>query len=267
MTGPDRAGLAAWHFTRFCLWRAGARALRVTPSRPTELDTLDGLVIGGGADVSWPPAHSWTDATGPGTRRKIPPFIRPLDEAIALFVVFLRSLTGLRSRRFDEARDELELALLEGARAASLPVLGICRGAQLMNLAEGGTLLWNLKTLYVERPELRTVLPRRHVEIAEGTKLRRILGSSSLLVNSLHQHAVGEPGRGVRVVARERTGVAQAIEHVERAFWIGVQWHPEYLPQHARHQRLFRALVECADRAGVERRGRDPGRGGRGAGA
>ncbi len=252
MTGPDRAGFPAWIFTRLCLWRAGACAVHLTPSRPCDVGELDGLVIGGGADVSWPPAHSLLEST-PTRRRRRLPFVRPIDEAIALLVVALRSLTGLRPRGVDRARDGLELALLEKARAASLPVLGICRGAQLMNVAEGGTLLWNLKTLYVERPELRTVLPRRHVEIAEGTKLRRILGSSSLLVNSLHQHAVGQPGPGIRIVARERSGVAQAIEHAERAFWIGVQWHPEYLPQHARHQRLFRALVDCAIRARLAR--------------
>ncbi len=250
VTGPDRAGMPAWLFTRLCLARAGARAVHVTPSRPIDPASIDGLVIGGGADVTWPLVH---EPGEPKRRRRRFAFVRPIDEAIAIFVLALRFVVGLRARRLDGPRDALELSLLEHARSNDVPVLGICRGAQLMNVAEGGTLLWNLKTLYVERPELRTVLPRRDVAIEVGSRLFRVLGTDRLRVNSLHQHAVGDPGPGMRIVARETSGVAQAIEHAARRFWIGVQWHPEYVPQDARHQRLFRALVRASAAARAAR--------------
>jgi putative glutamine amidotransferase len=171
---------------------------------------------------------------------------RALDLILSPFVLLTRQLGSTRGHGVDPARDALELALLDRARARELPVLGICRGAQMMSVAEGGTLLWNLGTLYAERPELYTVLPRREVHIAEASHLRRILGCHALLVNSLHFHAVGDPGANMWVVARDPSGVTQAVEHEERPFWIGVQWHPEYLAQDERQQRLFRALVDAA---------------------
>jgi putative glutamine amidotransferase len=89
-------------------------------------------------------------------------------------------------------------------------------------------------------------LPRREVEIDAGTHLAEVLGCTRILVNSLHFHAVSEAGEGLRIVARAGRGAAQAIEHPARPFWIGVQWHPEYLPQQRVHQQLFQALVACA---------------------
>ncbi|MBC7171886.1 MAG: gamma-glutamyl-gamma-aminobutyrate hydrolase family protein [Polyangiaceae bacterium] len=244
VTGPDRGGFPAWVFTWLCLKRAGARAVHITPSHQVDLDRIDGLVIGGGADISLPLPVSF--AVPPQGSRRRPRFVRPIDEALAILVVLFRVATGSRPRGKDRARDALELSLLDHADREQLPVLGICRGAQLMNVAAGGTLLWDLNTLYDERPQLYTLLPRRRVEIEKDSCLRRVLHAHSLRVNSLHDHAVGEPGQGMRVVAREATGVAQAIEHTGRTFWIGVQWHPEYLPQHVSHQRLFRALARAA---------------------
>ncbi len=171
---------------------------------------------------------------------------RAVDVLLSPLVLLVRYIGSTRRHGVDPARDALELALLDHARARGLPVLGICRGAQLMSLAEGGTIVRNLRSLYAERPDLYTVLPRREVAIAEDTRLGHILGARSILVNSLHFQAVDVPGETMRVVAREPSGVAQAVEHRARPFWIGVQWHPEYLPQDERQQRLFEALVDAA---------------------
>jgi putative glutamine amidotransferase len=115
-----------------------------------------------------------------------------------------------------------------------------------MNMAEKGTLQRDLHTLYEERAHLYTVLPRREVRVSRASHLFSVLQREVLSVNSLHFHAIAEPGRDIRVVAREPSGVVQAIEHAQRPFWIGVQWHPEYLPQRELQQRLFRALAESA---------------------
>lgn len=93
-------------------------------------------------------------------------------------------------------------------------------------------------TIYRARPSSR--------RDPDGQPLARGGRPARLLVNSLHFHAVGEAGRDMRIVAREGSGVPQAIEHLTRSFWIGVQWHPEYLPHHRAHQALFRHLVTQA---------------------
>ena len=251
VTGPDQGGFTAWFFTRLSLLRAGARAVRITPKNPIDPSLLDGLVLGGGADVSEPLAEPSTFEVEPHTRRLAQLLVtwplRLLDLILAPLVLLLRLMTGRhRSSGADLLRDALELSLLDYARTRDLPVLGICRGAQLMSVAEGGTLQRDLRTLYGERPHLYTVLARRAVHVTRGSRLHEIVGSDALVVNSLHFHAVGEAGRDMQVVARESSGVPQAIEHSTRRFWLGVQWHPEYLPHHHAHQALFQQLVKHA---------------------
>lgn len=243
VSGPDRGGLPAWLFSWWALRRAGARAVRITPSRPCAPELLEGLVLGGGADIT-SEEGDLTEPQPPASRLPWPR--RTLDLLVAPLLLLVRFLGATRNHGGDPARDRLERGLILHARAEGLPVLGICRGAQLMNLAEGGTLAHNLHTLYAERPQLYTALPRREVQVEPGSLLERIVGRRALLVNSLHFHAVDRPGTGMRAVARERSGVIQAIEHFQRPFWIGVQWHPEYLPQQPVHLRLFRALAAAA---------------------
>jgi putative glutamine amidotransferase len=248
VTGPKRGGWPAWVFTRWALRRAGARALRITTARQVDYTQLAGLVIGGGADVSEPADDMPGEPTPPSSSRVRWPR-RLLDLLFAPLVLLVRFVAATRRHGVDPARDALELSLLEYAREHELPVLGICRGSQLMNLAEGGTLIRDVNTLYDERPHLYTVLPRREVTVAPDSALFRIVERAELLVNSLHFHAVREAGRNMRIVAREPSGVPQAIEHTKRKFWLGVQWHPEYLPQQESHQRIFRALTLAAQSA------------------
>lgn len=245
VTGPVRGGVMAWLFTRFALWRAGALARRVTTARLVDPATLDGLIIGGGADV--------TEAVGTGEIDDTPPPSahvrwprRILDLLLAPLVLCVRLLGAVKHHGIDQGRDALEARLIKYAAGHGLPVLGICRGAQLMNLVAGGTLLRDVNSLYEERPQLYTVLARREVEVMPDSHLHAIVGRSNLLVNSLHYHAVDTPGPGLRVVAREPSGVPQAIEREGRPFWIGVQWHPEYLPQQEAHQQIFAALTRVA---------------------
>jgi putative glutamine amidotransferase len=241
----------AWLFTWLAVWRAGARARRVTTARHVDPARLDGLIIGGGADVTEPVGTGELDDTPPPEHVRWPR--RVLDLLLAPLVLSVRWLGAVRHHGVDQARDALEARLIEHAERHGLPVLGICRGAQLMNLVAGGTLLRDVNSLYEERPRLYTVLPRREVEVAQDSRLHVIVGRANLLVNSLHYHAVDAPGPGLRVVAREPSGVPQAIEGSARPFWIGVQWHPEYLPQQEAHQQLFAELAREARRARLVR--------------
>ncbi|MEJ7729922.1 MAG: gamma-glutamyl-gamma-aminobutyrate hydrolase family protein [Polyangiaceae bacterium] len=250
VTGPDRGGAAAWWLTRLALARAGASAVRVTPAHPAEIAQLDALVVGGGADID-PALYGGTaEALGEVVaaadesvrRRRVPVASRLIAPAVFL----ARKLLAARTWRNDADRDALEMRLLEAALARRLPVLGICRGAQLLNVVLGGTLFQDVAEFYVESPQVRTVLARKLVRIEPASRLAGHLGVTSCTVNALHHQAVRGLGRGLTVAAREPNGIVQAIEEPSYPFCIGVQWHPEYLPQHRLQQALFAGLVAAA---------------------
>ncbi len=192
----------------------GPAALRGVLSR------LDGVLFSGGGDLD--PA-----------RYGAPP--HPLAEGI------------------DPARDAAELALVRWAVAEARPLFGICRGAQLLNVALGGTLYGDVS----EHPgALRHVYPsetpadRPHpVQVAEGSRLAGLLGLPVLAVNSLHHQAVRAPAPGLRVTARAPDGLIEAVELPEHPFAVAVQWHPESLPDAPEMQRLFAGLVAAAEAA------------------
>jgi putative glutamine amidotransferase len=252
ITGPNEGGYTAYLFTRLAVMLAGGRSRRITPSRPCTMDELDGLVVGGGADVS-PTRYEQ------GEEEKISVAIKEskvqvrkhktprLSMFIAPFVLLLRKL--LAKQAFagpDPARDELESALISRALELERPVLGICRGAQLLNVQCGGTLFRDLAQFYTETPQLFTVLPKKSVDVKETSHLAQAIGAGKCRVNALHKQAVRNLGNKIRVAACEANGVVQAIEHAEKKFVVGVQWHPEYIPQHRRQRRLFAALVHAA---------------------
>jgi len=147
-------------------------------------------------------------------------------------------------------RDAYEIALVKAAARTGVPVLGICRGVQLLNVALGGTLVQHLPEIteaphYVRDRGGEAVHP---VEIAPGSLLAAVTGLEVLGVNSLHHQAVDGLGAGLSVVAYAPDGVGEAIEgtgdgHVGGARLLGVQWHPELLPGSAAHEALFAWLV------------------------
>ncbi len=256
VTGPDRGGFPAWLFTSWALRRAGAKPVRVVP-RGGAPERFDGLVVGGGADVS-PGRYGAVPAQRPSARRYRRSRSRPrllLDYALAPFIHLLRRIFGLARAAAgpDPARDALELALIARAEAGDLPVLGICRGAQLLNIHGGGTLHQDLSGFYTERPDRWTVFPRKRIAMVPKSRLQSVLGRARCEVNSLHRQAVDALGNGLAVVARDERGVVQGIEHPSRRFWIGVQWHPEYLPQVPEQRRLFAGLVDAARQVGARR--------------
>ena len=136
--------------------------------------------------------------------------------------------------------DAFELDLARAALERGMPLLGICRGSQALNVACGGTLHQHL-------PGHRQVEPgcqaTHEVEVLEGTRLAGLIGAGAHAVNSFHHQAVDELGRGLRVAARAADGTVEAIEARSGGFAVGVQWHAETLAD----ARLFEALVSaCA---------------------
>lgn len=246
VTGPDHGGWAAWLCTKRAITKAGGKAVRITPSRPVDISQLQGLVLGGGADID----PSRYNATILATLREESRRARKINFAfvMSVFVWLLRRLLSAKSTRhmIDQERDDLEFGLLRECTEREIPVLGICRGGQLINVFWGGTLYQNISCYYVEKPQLRTIRPRKLIHIESGTTLARILGKSQAKVNSLHDQSVKDVGHNLRVAARESNGVIQAIEHQSLPFMMGVQWHPEFLPFIPEQQRFFHHLVQAA---------------------
>jgi putative glutamine amidotransferase len=253
ITGPDRGGAVARELTRIALRRAGADPISITPDHPRSIDEVDALVIGGGADID-PEIYGEEPESlvnvieqtqGAVKKNRTPALSLLLAPGILVMRKIFERHTAMGH---DSARDALEMMLIDEALAQNKPILGICRGAQLLNVCLGGSLHQEVAGFYVEKPQLRTVLPRKIVNIAEGSRLARVIGGAPCVVNALHHQAIDpeDLGHRVRVVAREDNGIVQAIEVEGARFAIGVQWHPEYIPQHRRQQALFEALVDNA---------------------
>lgn len=176
-----------------------------------------------------------------------------LDWLVGLALALVRTVFARHERQgYDPDRDRLEQHLIREALYGNLPVLGICRGAQLLNVTLGGTLFQQIDHFYAEgSANVRSILPRKQVEIAPGSRLQELLKRDQTRVNALHEQSIRHLGEGLVVSAVEKpSGVIQAIEQEGAPFVIGVQWHPEYLPQRREQQALFRALVHCATQPG-----------------
>lgn len=228
LDGLERAGVNAGYVRSVA--RAGGIPLVVPPSQAAGpvaalLDRVDALVLTGGADID--PRH-YGQTPSP------------------------------RLQRPDPARDELELALLRGARDRGIPVLGVCRGLQLINVGLGGTLWQDLPS---ERPGAVNHDPdqprdaRVHtVRVQPDSLLCDIIGTTSLETNSIHHQAIRDLAPSLRETAWADDGVIEGIEARDSAGWlVGVQWHPEEFAAQpdAADQRVFASLVQAAG----ERRG------------
>ena len=249
VTGPDKGGFIAWIFTWLAVWRAGGIARRIKPKMWRDIPTLHGIIISGGADVS-PElygAEELENLKALSRKKDKKRWLRLLFFFVSFGITFIRKLFSLgHTAGPDPQRDELETRLLDAALEQRIPILGICRGMQFINVRLGGTLHQDISPFYNETPKADTIYPRKRVLIAQGSRLHQILGSTSARVNSLHNQSVNMQGKNVAVVAREPNGVAQALEVTTADFVMGIQWHPEYLPQIETQQRLFRELVRSA---------------------
>ena len=174
-----------------------------------------------------------------------PPKKFMFSSMLAFLVNCLRVVFRVQSTGLDPARDELEFELLAEVEEQGKPILGICRGEQLMNVHRGGSLHTELSAFYVQEANPRSIRPVKKVSVKSKSRLHEILSADDCTVNSLHNQAVADLGDGVQVSAVEPSGVVQAIEKAP-GFWLGVQWHPEYMPQSKPQRQLFRSLVFSA---------------------
>jgi len=199
------------------IWRAGAIPVLLpideNPDRALEmLEMVDGLLISGGNDVS--PEMYGSKENKCGT--------------------------------LDRSRDAMEKYLLEKALEKDMPVLGICRGVQLMNAALGGTLHQDLPSEGYPNHTIvefdRNVVTHT-VEVKESTLLAEILGSGELGVNSFHHQAVDKLADGLEAAAVSKEGIVESVYMPGRKFVLAVQWHPEMMYDSEVQKKIFEAFV------------------------
>ena len=148
------------------------------------------------------------------------------------------------------ARDRAEIVLLQAALERDMPVLAVCRGSQVLNVARGGDLVQHLPEVVGNDKHKHTpgVFADHDVDVLAGTRVRQILGDRAP-VKSHHHQGYGRLGDGLREAARAEDGTVEALEDPEKRFALGVLWHPEEGEDRA----LFEALVEEASRYHEER--------------
>lgn len=204
-----------WVFYWLALRLTGLKPIRLTSLKPhrQELNSFKGFVIGGGDDVG----------------------AEIYDGDITLDV------------KIDPDRDRLEMEVLDVAQECGLPVLGVCRGAQILNAHRGGSLHQDIHAAYDDVPELWTPLPKKSVTLEHGTELHRIMRVNRFHANSLHRQSIDRLGRGLRVSATDRYGIVQAVEcnEVNGQFLLGVQWHPEFMIYRSSQRRIFKAFKDA----------------------
>ena len=172
------------------------------PAADALMERLDGLLLTGGADVN-PTAYG--EAPHP------------------------------KLGQLSEIRDSWELALVHAAQQRKKPILAICRGVQILNVALGGTLIQDLPTQHpsdINHDPDRPRETRTHpIELATESRLGRALGVTHLMVNSIHHQAISRVAPELRVVATATDGVIEGVESAADSAWwcVGVQWHPEEL--------------------------------------
>jgi len=223
ITKPERGDTLAFLAMKFAVWLAGGDPVKVTARAPREPHTVDGLIFGGGADV-YPKRYQSTPKHG---------------------------------YRYDLARGDMEASWAMAARRLDLPVLGVCRGAQMLNVLAGGTLHADLSEFDTQRP--RNIVARFFHRMPVRVRFKSKLAlhtrcPQQMRVNAIHDQAIDRLGAGLTVSAREPNSVVQGIEDPSRRFWLGVQFHPELLIYRTPFRRLFKALVEAARTRAEERR-------------
>ena len=178
---------------------------------------LDGLLLAGGGDIH-PMFYGGTDSD--------------------------------KLKRVDPTRDRFELTLVKRFARTGKPILGICRGMQVLNVAFGGNLYHDVGELtdvnhWQKAPEHE---PIHTIRLKKGTLLHKIMGQTTLMVNSFHHQAVKTVADGFIVSALAEDGIIEAIEHPDYGFMLGVQFHPEYMYESEPFNKLFAAFVAACKR-------------------
>lgn len=214
ITGPSRGAFGPRFLVAAMVRLYGGVPTQVRPGEADRHTRFDGLVVTGGHDID--------------------PVLYAAEQEV--------------EPRHDKARDELETSMIGQALEKRVPILGICRGAQLLNICLGGSLFQELRSRRQQTSNRWTVLPLKTLCVEPDSHLKTMLGANQCRINSLHNQAMDRIGDGLRVAGRDLDGIVQAVENPDYGFLLGVQWHPEFLVYMPRQRQLFAALLRAANR-------------------
>jgi putative glutamine amidotransferase len=171
-------------------------------------------------------------------------------------------LRHAKTKTMDADRDRTDIAILEHALSQHKPVLAICYGCQILNVHQGGSLVQDIPA---EKPgtdahgktDLAASANSADLEhgatLAEGSQLQKLARATQVQINSSHHQSIERPGENLRITARGTDGIIEGVELQSQDDWVvGVQWHPERMPDHAFAQRLFADFVRAARKAPTE---------------
>lgn len=212
ISGPARRSLAH-RLINLGLKLHGARTHYIRPGSRIDVTLLDGLVMSGGTHVH--PSRY-------GQQPQV-------------------------TANYDEKRDETDFRLLTEAETLNIPVLGICRGAQFINIFRGGSLCQNVTPMRKHTRHRPLLLPLQTVRLVNDSRIRELMHGPAIGANRIHSQAIKRLGKNLRVVAIDNDLFVQAIENTTGQWLMGVQWHPEYLLYHGGHRRIFKHFVEAAE--------------------
>lgn len=216
ITKPFQKDFLEYIAIDFSVRMAGGIPVKIEPVDGYQQHDIQGLILGGGTDVF------------PGRFNQTPK----------------------KEYEYDPERDEMEVFWAERAIEENIPVLGICRGAQLMNVMRGGSLHMDISTAYEDAlyPDgfLNHALFRKPIYIEENTLMYDIFQRTKVDVNSLHKQSIDRLGKNLVINAKEKNGIIQAVSLPDHAFFLGVQFHPEFLTYKKIFRNIFRSLVKAA---------------------
>ncbi len=212
ISGPARRSLAH-RLISLALRLHGARTHFIRPGSRVDVSLLDGLVLSGGTHVH-PSRYDQTPQV---------------------------------TANYDQRRDETDFRLLSRAEELNIPVLGICRGAQFINVFRGGSLCQNVTPLRKNTRHRPLLLPMQTVRVVSDSRLGEVMRIPVIGANRIHSQSIKKLGKHLRVVAVDNDLFVQAIENTQGQWLMGIQWHPEYLLYHGGHRRIFGHLVQAAE--------------------
>lgn len=202
----------SWQCIRLIILLAGGIPRRITHTK--RIDDYDGLLISGGADIS--------------------PYIYGQENT--------------SSHSCEPERDQFELSLLEDAMLHKKPVLGICRGAQLINVARGGTLHQEASRVFRYYTPAKTIIGKiikLKASYVSGSRWLHAVFSEDekQYINSIHHQAINQLGKDIIRIADDHHGMTQAIEYTGESFVVGLQWHPEFQLFTKGQRDIFRVFI------------------------